>query len=105
MQIIAALVFALVACGSSSQPRPTTPPTTPTTPTTPTPPTKPPASIGSATMQDDGTIVLQLRAEGEHGEIGDAQLFYPPSHAQYDSVLKHLGGLKPGETKPVAPWQ
>ena len=61
------------------------------------------ASIGVATMEPDGTIVLDLRAEGP-GVMGDAQLRYPKSHAEYANVLKHLGGLKPGESKPVPPF-
>ena len=62
------------------------------------------ASIGSATMQADGTIVLQLRATDGTGMRGDARLTYPPDHAQYAKVLAHLGGLGPGEEKPVPPW-
>jgi hypothetical protein len=61
-------------------------------------------SIGSATMKSDGTIVLRLRATSAHGAIGDAVLLYPPGHQQYQEVLDHLGGLKPGEEKPVPPW-
>ena len=61
-------------------------------------------SIGSATMKADGTIVLQLRAADQTGRRGDAQIVYPPSHPQYQEVLKHLGGLKPGEEKHVPPW-
>lgn len=62
------------------------------------------ASIGAATMQPDGTILLQLRAEGPDGLEGDALLTYPPTHPDYESVLKHLGGLAPGQSKPVPPW-
>lgn len=61
-------------------------------------------SIGAATMKDDGTIVLQLRAESADGAVGDALITYAPSHAKYASVLKHLGGLTPGQSKPVPPW-
>lgn len=61
-------------------------------------------SIGTATMEPDGTIVLQLRAEGPGGSIGDALFRYPPDHPEYRSVLDHLGGLHPGEGKPVPPW-
>ena len=60
-------------------------------------------SIGQATMKPDGTIVLQLRAE-TNGAVGDAQFEYPRGHNQYEEILKHLGGLKPGEQKPVPPW-
>jgi hypothetical protein len=64
-----------------------------------------PASIGAATMMPDGTITLRLRAEGEGGKIGEGQVTYRPGTARYDEVLRHLGGLKPGETKPVPPWK
>jgi hypothetical protein len=60
-------------------------------------------SIGSATMTADGTIVLDLRAESP-GAHGDARLVYPRSHPEYEKILAHLGGLKPGEQKPVRPW-
>jgi hypothetical protein len=60
--------------------------------------------IGSATMRDDGTIELVLRAEGPGGLVGDALLVYPVGHRQYREILEHLGGLAPGETKPVPPW-
>lgn len=63
-----------------------------------------PESIGSATMRADGTIVLELRATDGHGTVGDALLEYPPGHPEYAGVLEHLGGLEPGESKPVAPW-
>ncbi|MCC6522962.1 MAG: hypothetical protein IT373_09895 [Polyangiaceae bacterium] len=62
------------------------------------------ASIGVATMRPDRTIVLDLRAEGPGGEVGMARLTYEPTHPEYDGVLRHLGGLRPGEQKPVPPW-
>ena len=62
-------------------------------------------SIGQASMSADGSIILLLRAEGGDGEIGDARLVYPPTHPQYHDILKHLGGLNPGEIKPVRPWK
>lgn len=61
-------------------------------------------SIGQATMTDDGTIVLDLRAEGPNGLRGDARFTYPKSHPKYQEVLRHIGGIKPGEQKPVPPW-
>jgi hypothetical protein len=61
-------------------------------------------SIGSATMEENGTIVLQLRAEGPDGKVGDGLLRYAPTHPKYAEVLRHLGGLEKGETKPVPPW-
>lgn len=62
------------------------------------------ASIGVATMRPDGTILLQLRAEGADGLEGDALLTYPPTDPEYENVLQHLGGLTPGQSKPVPPW-
>jgi hypothetical protein len=62
-----------------------------------------PASIGSATMETDGTIVLHLRAESP-GAVGDGLLRYPPSDQRYRTVRDHLPGLRPGRTVPVAPF-
>jgi hypothetical protein len=61
-------------------------------------------SIGEATMKADGTLVLQLRAESPGGGAGDALFEYPPDDPKYQETLEHIGGLKPGESKPVPPW-
>jgi hypothetical protein len=55
-------------------------------------------------MLPDGTIVLDLRAGGGGGPVGDSRLTYPKTHPSYHEVLRHLGGLEPGETNPVPPW-
>ena len=62
-------------------------------------------SVGSARMEKDGTIVLQLRAESLDGMVGDALLRYPVSHPEYKNILRRIGGLEPGEEKPVPPWE
>jgi hypothetical protein len=62
-------------------------------------------SIGSARMEMDGTIILQLRAESPGGLKGDALFQYPPGHPEYKNVLQHLGGLEKGQEKPVPPWK
>jgi hypothetical protein len=62
------------------------------------------ASVGVATMGPDGTIELRLRATGPGGMVGEGFLTYPPSDPQYAEILRHLGGLKPGEIKSVPPW-
>jgi len=62
------------------------------------------ASIGVATMRPDGTIEFRLRATGPGGMVGEGFFTYPPIDPQYAEVLRHLGGLKPGETKSVPPW-
>ncbi|MDX2010191.1 MAG: hypothetical protein SFW67_08380 [Myxococcaceae bacterium] len=60
-------------------------------------------TIGTATMLEDGTLVLDVRAMGP-GMVGDARLTDPPAHANYAEVKKHLGALKPGQTVPVKPF-
>ena len=54
-------------------------------------------------MEPDGTIVLDLTAR-EGGTAGHARLLYPRDHRDYGMILRHLGGLRPGETKPVPPF-
>ena len=63
-----------------------------------------PAPIGVATMEQNGTIVLDLRGEGPGRQVGHGRITYPPDHRDYRAVLDHLGGLQPGERKPVPPW-
>ena len=60
-------------------------------------------SIGQATMQTDGTIVLLLRAQSG-ASLGDGRLEYRPDHPQYQKILRHLGGLQPGQSKPCPPF-
>jgi len=61
-------------------------------------------SIGVATMGPDGTIMLRLRATGPGGMVGEGLLTYPPGDPKYAEILRHLGGMRPGETKSVRPW-
>ena len=104
--LIATLVLAL-ACSNGTASSPAEP--IMTKPTTASPQTSigtaasPQAPIGTARMLADGTIELDLhaRAGGAHGQ---ARVVYPPTHAEYRRVLAHLGGLSPGQSKPVPPW-
>lgn len=64
-----------------------------------------PDSIGIATMDDAGTLHLLLRAEGPGGAVGDASFTFPPDHADYRTMVEHLGGMRPGEQKLVPPWK
>ncbi|HEU4537680.1 MAG TPA: hypothetical protein VFS00_26350 [Polyangiaceae bacterium] len=57
-----------------------------------------PGSIGVAKMLDNGTLVLDLY------HPAPAQLTYPPTHPEYAGTLRHLGGMRPGESKGVPPW-
>jgi hypothetical protein len=66
---------------------------------------KAPDSIGSAEMLADATIVLTLRAQDTgSGSVGDAEFRYPPDHPQYKMILKHVGILRPGESRSVKPF-
>src|SRR6185369_9444945 len=59
--------------------------------------------IGFATMLPDGTLVLDLTARGG-GMHGHARVTYAPSDPKYQETLAHIGGIRPGEQKPVPPW-
>ncbi len=60
--------------------------------------------IGTARLREDGTLELKLRAEGPGGMVGDSLVTYAPDDKNYQQVLAHVGGLKPGEVKPVPPF-
>jgi hypothetical protein len=36
--------------------------------------------------------------------IAESQLVFAPDDPQYDEIKHHLGGIAPGESKPVPPW-
>lgn len=60
--------------------------------------------IGVAWMESDGSIVMQLRAEGPGGTVGDALITISTTDLRYREILKHLGAIKPGETVEVKPF-
>ena len=59
-------------------------------------------TIGVASQEADGTIVLTLRATG--AGTGDGLLRYPPSHPQYAAVKAHVGPIPPSGSVPVKPF-
>ncbi len=63
-----------------------------------------PEYIGEATMKADRTIVLYLRAESADGAVGHGTITYAPDDPRYEGLLRHIGGLEPGQKKPVRPW-
>lgn len=65
---------------------------------------EPQASIGMAQLDEEGNIVMTLRALSDDGHFGEATLVIPPYDDRYDSILAHLGGLEPGDIKPVPPF-
>jgi hypothetical protein len=54
-------------------------------------------------MEPDGTVILDLVAR-TGGVVGQGRLTYPPGHPDRGAILRHLGGLRPGEMKPVPPF-
>lgn len=60
--------------------------------------------VGSAKMENDGTIIMDLVARGD-GMLGDARFAYTPEDKEYDEIIEHLGGLEPGEEKTVTAWK
>ena len=59
-------------------------------------------SVGTAKMSADGTITLRVHSLWPQ-PFAESQLTYAPDNAQYGEIKRHLGGMTPGETKPVPP--
>jgi hypothetical protein len=58
-----------------------------------------PGSIGTALMSADGTITLNFT-----GPIMRGVLAYHRGDPQYARIISHIGGIQPGQKKPVPPW-
>lgn len=63
-----------------------------------------PASVGSATMDKDRTLRLMLRTETADGMVGEMTMVVPPDDPRYAGYVAHLGGMKPGDAKPIPPF-
>lgn len=61
-------------------------------------------TIGVATQEADGTIVLMLRTRGAGGAGGDAQVRYTPADKDYAMIARHVGPIPPGGSVPVKPF-
>jgi hypothetical protein len=61
------------------------------------------ASIGVATITQDGVIKMQIRSLPP-GPIAEGVFQYGPGDPKYGEIKQHLGGIAPGESKPVRPW-
>lgn len=60
-------------------------------------------SIGTAVMGPDGTITLNIHSLPP-GPIADGVLAYKKGDPNYARIYSHLGGIRPGEHKPVPPF-
>lgn len=63
-----------------------------------------PHDVGVASMSADGVITLDLYGTAPGGIIAHGHKTYSPRDADYAQILAHLGGLRPGDRKPVPPW-
>lgn len=61
-------------------------------------------TIGTATIDEKGVLTLSLIARGQNGEVGHGVVTYEPGSEHYEKVLRHVGPIRPGETKPVKAW-
>ena len=59
-------------------------------------------SVGTAQMSAAGAITLHLHSLWPEPKA-EAVLTYEPDDPQYEEIKHHLGGIKPGESKPVPP--
>jgi hypothetical protein len=60
--------------------------------------------IGICWIEEDGTVVLDLRRTADGINISMPPQRFVRSHPRYEEVLRHVGPLRPGEVKLVAPW-
>jgi hypothetical protein len=51
-------------------------------------------------MLADGTIMIGVGS----GDRAQAVLMLRPGDTQYQPLIDHVGGLKPGDTKAIPPW-
>ena len=58
-----------------------------------------PGSIGTALMAADGTLTLNFT-----GPIMRGAIAYHRGDPQYTRMLSHIGGLQPGQKKPIPPF-
>jgi hypothetical protein len=59
-------------------------------------------SVGRAQMSADGTITLRLHTLWP-APFTESEPVYAPDDPHYAFIKRHLGGITPGETKPVPP--
>jgi hypothetical protein len=59
-------------------------------------------SVGTAKMSADGTIALRIRSLW-YQPAAEHRVVYAPGDPQYDAIKRHLGGITPGQSKPVPP--
>ncbi|MFY7855780.1 MAG: hypothetical protein ACOVQT_06550 [Rubrivivax sp.] len=69
----------------------------------PSTPASAPESIGNATMRDDRSLELMLRAVHDDGSIAEMLLVLAPEDAEYAPTLQRLGPMQPGDSRLLPP--
>jgi hypothetical protein len=59
-------------------------------------------AVGSAKMSAGGAITLRLHALWPQ-PFAESEHVYAPGDPHYGLIKRHLGGIAPGQTKPVPP--
>jgi hypothetical protein len=59
-------------------------------------------SVGRAQMSADGAITLRLHTLWPQ-PFAESERVYAPDDPRYAFIKRHLGGIAPGEIKPVPP--
>jgi len=59
---------------------------------------------GIATLKASGDLCIQLRSQDAGAPVAEGYFCYPPSDPQYKSIRAHVGEIRPGEEKAIAPF-
>lgn len=59
---------------------------------------------GTATLEKDGTIVVQIDSREKGGPVAHGYFRYPPTHPEYQEISGHVGKLTVGVPKAIEPW-
>jgi hypothetical protein len=63
-----------------------------------------PGTIGSAFLESDGTLKLDLHQEFDTRYAFHKLLTIYPDNPRYRRYLEHLGDIQPGERKRIPAW-
>jgi hypothetical protein len=47
---------------------------------------------------------VKLKSDGPPQRGEDGAAVFKPDNPRYKEILAHVGDIKPGERKPIAPW-
>ena len=59
---------------------------------------------GTATLEKDGTIVVQIISKEKGQPVAHGYFRYPTTHPEYSRISAHAGKLTVGVPKAIEPW-